>query len=94
MATQLRAGRLSIRTERYAGGDRDVVEGWLNRVLVAAASGAGALASAGILVAGSLSPVRDVQDAMWILGFAGLTGALILLTRTIAQGLHERHDYR
>jgi ubiquinone biosynthesis protein len=94
LATQLRAGRLSVRTERYAGGDRDVVEGWLNRTLVAAASAAGALASAGVLVAGSLSPVRDVRDALWILGFIGLTGSLILLTRTIAQGLHARSDYR
>jgi ubiquinone biosynthesis protein len=94
LATQLRAGRMSLRTEHYAGGDRDVVEGWLNRVLVAVASGAGALASAGILVAGSLSPRTDVQDALWILGFFGLTGALIFLTRTIAQSLHARADYR
>ncbi|HEY3729026.1 MAG TPA: AarF/UbiB family protein [Solirubrobacteraceae bacterium] len=94
LATQLRAGRLTVRTERYAGADREVVEGWLNRVLVAVASAAGAIASGGILVAGSLARIKGVQDALWILGFAGLTGALILLTRTIAQSLHERSDYR
>jgi ubiquinone biosynthesis protein len=90
LATQLRAGRLVVRTERYAGSDRTVVEGWLNRALVVIAGGAGALTSAGLLVAGSLSPDKGVRDALWILGFSGLTGATVLLMRTVAQALHAQ----
>ncbi len=92
LATQLRSGRLAIRTERYTGPDRPVVEGWLNRVLVLTASAAGALTSGALLVAGSLSPVKGVRDALWTLGFSGLTGTAILLMRTVAQALHARLD--
>ena len=90
LALQWRTGRLVVRTERYAGADREVVEGWLNRVLVAAAGGLGALASALLLVAGGLSPVKGVRDALWSLGFFGLTGAAVLLMRTVAQALHAQ----
>jgi ubiquinone biosynthesis protein len=88
IASQWRSGRLVMRTERYAGGDRAVVEGWLNRILVAAAGGAGTIASGVVLAAGSLTADRTVRDAMWVLGFSGLTGAAVLLMRTVAQALH------
>lgn len=90
LATQLRSGRLVMRTERYAGSDRVVLEGWLNRALVAAASAAGALASGVVLAAGSLTTVTDVRDALWTLGFTGLTGSSVLLMRTVAQALGAR----
>jgi hypothetical protein len=79
-----------MRIERYAGSDRLVVEGWLNRVLVGASGGAGVLAAGTILVAGSLSPDKAVRDALWIVGLCGLTGATILLMRTVAQALHAQ----
>lgn len=88
LATQLRSGRLVMRTERYAGSDRLVVEDWVNRVLVATAGGTTAIASGAVLAAGSLSADRGVRDALWSLGFFGLTGAAILLLRTVAQSLH------
>lgn len=88
LAGQWRSGQLTIRTERYAGGDRTVVEEWLNRGLVAAAGAAGAVAAGAVLVAGSLARDVGVRDALWSLGFAGLTGATILLLRTVAQALH------
>ena len=90
LAGQLRSGRMTVRTERYAGGDRSVVEGWLNRILVVLAGGAGALTSGLLLVAGSLSTDRVVRDALWTLGFSGLTFATILLLRTAAQALHAQ----
>jgi ubiquinone biosynthesis protein len=90
LAGQLRSGRLVVRTERYAGSDRDVVERWMNRALVAVAGGFGALLSAVVLVAGSMSPDRIVRDAMWTLGFAGLTCGTVLLMRTVAQALHPQ----
>ena len=49
LAGQLRGGRLVLRSERYAGGDRRVVEAWIDRLLVAAASGIGALTSGTVL---------------------------------------------
>ena len=52
LAGQLRSGRLIVRSERYAGGDREVVNGWMDRVLVAAAGGIGAVTSGTVLVAG------------------------------------------
>jgi ubiquinone biosynthesis protein len=90
LAIQWRSGRLVLRTERYAGGDRAVVESWFNRALVAAAGGAGAIAAGAVLVAGSLSPDKGVRDALWVLGFSGLTGETILLLRTVAQALHAQ----
>ncbi len=95
LSSQLRAGRLVVRTERYAGADRTVITSWLNRVLVALSGAAGAVSSGVVLVAGSLSPDTGVRDAMWVLGFIGLTGATVLLMRTIAQALHgqtAQHD--
>ncbi len=90
LSSQLRAGRLVVRTERYAGGDRNVVNGWLNRALVAFSGAAGAVSSGIVLVAGSLSPDPGVRDSLWVLGFIGLTGATVLLMRTIAQSLHAQ----
>ena len=90
LASQLRSGRLVVRTERYAGSDQAVVERWLNRVLVVVAGGAGALISTVLLVAGSLTPDKVVRDAMWVLGFAGLTCGTVLLMRTVAQALHAQ----
>jgi ubiquinone biosynthesis protein len=90
LAGQLRSGRLLLRTERYAGSDRAVVERWLNRALVALAACAGALTSGALLVAGSLSRNTAVRDVLWVLGFSGLTATTVLLMRTVAQALHPQ----
>jgi ubiquinone biosynthesis protein len=90
IASQVRAGRLVVRTERYAGRDREVVENWLNRTLVAVATAGGALTSATLLVAGSLAADKGVRDVLYILGFGGLTGTAVLLMRTVAQALHAQ----
>jgi hypothetical protein len=60
----------------------------MDRVLIAAAGGIGALTSGTVLVAGSMTSDTDVQTALWILGFSGLTASTVLLMRTIAQSLH------
>ena len=70
IATQLRSGRMVLRTERYAGADRAVVETWLNRILVATSGAAGAVTSAVLLVAGSLTSNRTIRDVIWTLGSA------------------------
>jgi hypothetical protein len=67
-----------------------VVEGWLNRILVAVAGGLGVLGAATTLVAGSLTSIVGIRDALWTLGFAGLVGSVVLLFRTVAQALHAQ----
>ena len=90
IATQLRSGRMVVRTERYAGADRPIVEAWVNRILVAASGAAGVVASAILLVAGSLTSHRTIRDVIWTLGFMGLTTTAVLLMRTVAQALHAQ----
>jgi ubiquinone biosynthesis protein len=90
IATQLRSGRIVLRTERYAGPDRQVVEAWLNRILVAASGAAGVIASAVLLVAGSLTSNRTIRDVIWTLGFMGLTATTVLVMRSVAQALHAQ----
>ena len=94
ITSQWRSGRLVMRTERYAGGDRAIVEGWLNRILVAVAGVGGVIASGMVLAAGSLaSSDKGVRDALWSLGFLGLTLSTILVMRTVAQALHGQPVY-
>jgi ubiquinone biosynthesis protein len=90
IASQLRSGRIVVKTERYAGADRPVVDTWVNRMLVAVAGAGGALTSAGLLIAGSLTSFKTIRDVMWTLGFAGLTGTTVLLMRTVAQAIHAQ----
>jgi ubiquinone biosynthesis protein len=87
--SQVRAGRLTVRTERYSGSDRNVVDQWVDRVLVAAIGGVGAVASAVLLVAGSLTSREGVRDTLWFLGFSGLTFAIVLLMRSAAQSIRR-----
>jgi ubiquinone biosynthesis protein len=89
LAGQLRTGRLTVRTERYAGGDRRVVDEWVHRLLIAAVAGLGAIASGVLLVAGSLNTIDGVRYTLLGIGFAGLTFALVLLMRTTAQSLRH-----
>ncbi|MBV9422063.1 MAG: hypothetical protein JOZ98_04070 [Solirubrobacterales bacterium] len=89
LATQWRSGRLTLRTERYAGSDRWVLDAWVNHGLVMLVGAAGAITSGLLLVAGSLAPVKAVRDALWIVGFSGLAFAAVLLMRAAAQALHS-----
>lgn len=89
LANQLRAGRLTVRTERYAGGDRAVVEHWLDRVVVAGVGTVGALSSSVLLLAGTNAADEGIRDALLAVGFAGLAFATALLMRTAAQARHR-----
>ncbi|MGZ4677802.1 MAG: ABC1 kinase family protein [Acidimicrobiia bacterium] len=86
---QLRAGRLTVRTEHYSGRDRAVVDRWMSQALVAFSGGAGALASAALLIAAGGTHAEDVRQTLWVLGFGGLTFSSTLLMRTVAQAMHR-----
>ena len=89
IAGQLRGGRLTLRTERYAGADRAIVDQWVDRALVGFIGGAGALASAVLLLAAGSTQTESIRETLWVLGFGGLTFAGTLLMRTAAQALRR-----
>ncbi len=89
IAGQLRGGRLTLRTERYAGEDRVVVDQWVDRALVVFIGGSGAAASALLLVAAGSTHAEAIRETLWVLGFGGLTFAATLLMRTAAQALRR-----
>jgi ubiquinone biosynthesis protein len=93
IAGQLRGGSLSVRTERFAGGDREVVDRWVDRAVLAGIGGFAGIASALLLVAAAATDNNKVQTALWILGFTGMTLAAILLLRGAARAL-RRHATR
>ena len=89
ISAQLRAGRLTIRTERFAGHDREIVDQWISRILVAGSGAAGALTSALLLVAAGSTSLEGVRETLWVLGFGGMSFSVVLLMRTAAQALHR-----
>lgn len=90
IATQLRAGRLTTRVERYAGEDRAVVDAWIDRVIFAVIGVSGLLASALFLVASGLaSKDSDLQTTLQVLGFFGVTVTAVIQMRVVAQVLRR-----
>ena len=85
LALQARAGRLSLRTERYAGQDRQVVDAWLDRVIFATIGVVGLVVSALLLGAGAVAEGSASARYLYGLGFTGLllTGGMVL--RAVAQ---------
>ncbi len=89
IAAQLRVGRLTLRTERFAGHDRIVVDQWVDRGVIALSGSAGAVASAGLLFAAGVTHAEGVRETLWVLGFGGLTFSATLLMRSVARALHR-----
>jgi ubiquinone biosynthesis protein len=93
VATQLRSGRLSVRTERYAGADREVVDAWVDRVVFAAMGLIGMVAAALLLVAAAFVPMKDddFRTTLQVLGFFGIAVTAVIQMRVVAQ-LLRRED--
>ena len=94
IATQLRGGRLSVRTERYAGSDRVVVDAWIDRVTFAAIGVIGMLSS-GLLLLGAAvlgSSEHDLRNTLLAFGFFGLTITAVIQMRVVAQLLRRESD--
>jgi len=86
IATQLRGGRLTVRTERFAGGDREVVDEWVDRVVFAAVGLLGMVASAVLLVAAALiKNDDDFATALQVIGFFGIIVTSVIQMRVVAQ---------
>jgi ubiquinone biosynthesis protein len=89
LATQLRSGRMTVRTERFAGRDEQVVSGWIDRVLVAVFGSFGLLASGVLLVAAELARSHDIRLSLQAIGFIGLVFSSVLFMRSVAQALRR-----
>jgi ubiquinone biosynthesis protein len=89
LANQLRSGRLSVQTELFVGESRHAVDNWVDRIVIAATGGLGAIAGAIVLFAASATDDGPAQTTLWILGFAGLTGGSVLLMRAAARALRR-----
>ena len=87
IAAQLRGGRLSLRQERYAGADRAVVSGWIDRVVFAAIGTFGLLSSAVLLVASGMvdADQEGIELTLQILGLFGLAVTSVIQMRVVAQ---------
>jgi ubiquinone biosynthesis protein len=90
IATQLRRGRLSMRVERFAGADRDVVDEWVDRVIFGAMGVLGMLVSAVLLVAAALvQKDDDFATALQVIGFFGIIVTAVIEMRVVAQILRR-----
>jgi ubiquinone biosynthesis protein len=92
IAAQLRSGRLTVRHERYAGGDRAVVSAWLDRVVFAAIGMLGLVSSAVLLLASGAvgSEQEGIRDTLQIVGFFGLVVSSVIQMRAVAQLLRDQ----
>ena len=88
LAGQLRAGRLTVRTEHYAGATAAWSTSGSTGSWWPPSAAAGALASAVLLVAGGLADARPCAT-LWVAGLCRADFSLVLLMRTAAQSLHR-----
>ena len=82
-----------MRTEHYAGGDREVVDAWVDRVVFAAMGLVGMVAAALLLVAAALVGPKDddFKTTLQVLGFFGVAVTAVIQMRVVAQ-LLRRED--
>lgn len=90
LANQLRGGRLTVRTEHFAGQDYDAVDFWVDRLVLALVAGFSVVGSAVLLLAAGMTSDREVRSVLWILGFSGLAFSTTLAMRAAARAL-RRH---
>ncbi len=90
LATQLRSGRMSVRVERFADRDEQVVSRWIDRVLVGLFGCVGLVASGILLVAAELATTRDIRLALQAIGFIGIVFSSVLFMRSVAQVLRRQ----
>ena len=85
IAAQLRSGRLAVRVERFAGADRSIVGGWIDRIVFAAIGMFGLVASAVLLVSAELASNEDTRGVLELIGFAGIIMSAVMLLRSVAR---------
>ena len=90
IALQARAGRLTLRIERFSGADGQRVEHWLNRILFTVIGVIGLIGSGIVIIAAGLSGNDTVANPLRLIGFAGLFLSATMMMRVVAQILSRR----
>ncbi|TEX51613.1 MAG: hypothetical protein B7C55_04690 [Actinomycetales bacterium mxb001] len=90
IALQARAGRLSLRINRFDGPDGPRVERWIRYVLFTAVGVFGLISSALILMAAGLAGNETVANPLRIIGFTSLFLSAVMVMRVIAKILSAR----
>jgi hypothetical protein len=85
LALQTRAWRLTVRSERFATGDRYLVDNWIDRSLFVAIGIIGLFSSAVLRGAAVLAESTQVAPYLYGAGFAGLFLTTTMLLRALAQ---------
>ena len=90
IALQARAGRFTMRVDRFEGPDGQRMERWINRTLFAAIGIFGMLGSVILLVAAGLAGNDTVANPLRLIGFSGLFLCATMMMRVVAQILSQR----
>jgi ubiquinone biosynthesis protein len=94
LALQARAGRLTLRTERFDGGDGPIVAAWLDDLVFAALAMVGLIGSALLLVGGGMAGNSEIAIYLRTIGFTGLVVSTAMQMRVVAKILNRRvRDY-
>ncbi len=84
IARRLESGTLTVRVDRFAGADRQVVSEWLGVSLLAFIGGVGLLSSSLLLFAAVSSESGEVRDFLLMIGWFGLVVATVIVMRSAA----------
>lgn len=90
IALQARAGRFTLRVDRFEGPDGRRIERWLNRVLFTVIGTIGLLGSGVVLIAAGMSPNDRIANPLRVIGFVGLFLSATMMMRVVAQILSRR----
>lgn len=90
LALQARSGRLTVRIDRYSGGDGHQLNHWINRILFTVVGVVGLVGSGLVLIAGGLDGNDTVANPLRIIGFVGLSLSAAMMMRVVAQILARR----
>ena len=90
IALQARAGRLSLRINRFDGPDGVRMERWIRHVLFTAVGVFGLISSALILMAAGLAGNDTVSNPLRIIGFTSLFLSAVMVMRVVAKILSAR----
>lgn len=84
IARRLESGTLTLRVDRFAGADRQVMNEWLGVTLLTFIGGVGLLTSGLLLFAAVGADTGEVRDFLLLIGWFGLVVATVMLMRSAA----------
>jgi ubiquinone biosynthesis protein len=89
VARQVRAGRLRLQLEPFAGSGAQQISTWVDRMLFTLVAIGGLVGSAVLLVGAGLGRNDGNTDALFLIGYLGLFLSAVMLMRMVAQILRR-----